>query len=162
MSTAADATKPLPETVRFVVGGPAAGESVMAGCAKHTPPNNTTPRNVPVIRPADLKLVVIVDLLLLFGFGCAILGIPTPVIRKAAEDFTISEKIVPVWRVALAPYGSPLPISRSMVSASSFAWRCVASTLALCTVPQRDTARPADSRACLLSPAARETEASTK
>jgi len=118
-------------------------------------------KTCPVIRPADFKLVVILHLFLLRS-GDALPCHPSPVMRKAAEDFTISEKIVPVWRVALVLYGSLPPISRSMASASSFIWRWGASTFASCTVCQRATARPAASRACSRSPAARETEASTK
>ena len=69
MSTAVDAGKALPETERLVVGGPAFTESVTAGWAKHTPPSNATPRNMPAIRPADFKLAFILDLLLFFGLG---------------------------------------------------------------------------------------------
>src|ERR1022692_3719873 len=45
MSTAVDTGKPLPETKRLVVGGPAFTESVTAGWAKHNPLSNTTLNN---------------------------------------------------------------------------------------------------------------------
>src|ERR1019366_2443602 len=88
MSTAVDAGKALPETERLVVGGPAFTESVTAGWAKHTPPSNATPRNMPAIRPADFKLAFILDLLLFFVWVYQPWH-PTPVMRKAAVDFTI-------------------------------------------------------------------------
>ena len=59
-------------------------------------------------------------------------------------------------------YGLLPAISRSMASASSFAGRWRASTLASFTIRQRVTARATASRACFQSPAARETDASTK
>src|ERR1035441_4687910 len=88
MSIAVDAGKPLPETERLVVGGPAFTESVTAGWGKHTPPSNATPRNMPAIRPADFKLAFILDLLLFFVWVYQPWH-PTPVMRKAAVDFTI-------------------------------------------------------------------------
>src|ERR1022692_4956625 len=69
MSTSVDAGKPLSETERLVVGGPAFTESVTAGWGKDTPPRQPPPRNMPAIRPADFKLAFILDLLLFFGLG---------------------------------------------------------------------------------------------
>src|ERR1700722_15588014 len=91
MPTAVDAGKPLPETESLVVGGPASTESVTTGWAKHTAPSNAPLRNMRVIRPADFNLVFFLDLLLFFYLGMP--WHPTPVMRKAADDFTISEKI---------------------------------------------------------------------
>jgi hypothetical protein len=58
-------------------------------------------------------------------------------------------------------YGALAAVSRSIASAP-FSWRCSASTLWSWTLLQRETARPAHSRAPSRLPAARATEANTK
>src|ERR1022692_207293 len=89
MSIAVDAGKPLPETERLVVGGPAFTESVTAGWGEHTPPPNNTPREIPGVRPADFKLAFILDLLLFFGLGVPALASHTRTAKSSGgfHDF---------------------------------------------------------------------------
>src|ERR1035438_5063724 len=126
MSTAVDAGKPLPETERLVVGGPAFTESVTAGWGEDTPPPNTTPREKPAGRRPGLhrerhgglgeahsaqqhhteehagdssgrfQACFHIGSPFVFRFGCASLGIPHPYSETKRWILRFSEKIAKV------------------------------------------------------------------